>query len=300
MRGKKRTLVLKYLMVQFVAGGMTLRSSLLSDSWWEFMLIVALCLKLGLVPLHSWVVDLFGGISLIDCMILRVVSKIGPLLVLSYWLPSDWAFALRALSIVRRSFIGIIYGDLRHIMRCSSIIGTGWLSISAGLGTSTLLLCFIFYGVSNLVIFWLLEEVRVYSLSDSITGLVGRSKTKILVSLVLMTNLRLPIFLFFLVKLLIIVQTKWYFLLLATLILSRVSIIWYSRVINTIWSYERTSGLGWSSYNVSPILLVSYISSRIGRLILIIYLICWFSMLINATQLLIEERRQVNQYSSIY
>ena len=53
MRGKKRTLVLKYLMVQFVAGGMTLRSSLLSDSWWEFMLIVALCLKLGLVPLHS-------------------------------------------------------------------------------------------------------------------------------------------------------------------------------------------------------------------------------------------------------
>lgn len=30
--GKKRTLVLKYLIVQFVAGGITLRSSLLGDS----------------------------------------------------------------------------------------------------------------------------------------------------------------------------------------------------------------------------------------------------------------------------
>jgi len=89
MRGKKGTLVLKYLIVQFVAGRMTLGSSLLSDSWWELILVVALGLKLGLVPLHSWVVDLFGRISLMDCIVLRVVSKIGPLLILSHWLPGD-------------------------------------------------------------------------------------------------------------------------------------------------------------------------------------------------------------------
>lgn len=276
--GKKRTLVLKYLIVQFVAGGITLRSSLLGDSWWELILIVALCLKLRLVPLHSWVVDLFRGISLIDCIVLGVVSKIRPLLILSHWLPSDWAFALRALSIVGGSFIRIMYSDLRHIMRCSSIIRTRWLSVSARLGSTSLLLCFVFYGASNLIIFWLLEELRVYSLSDSITGLVSRSKLKIVVSLVLITNLRLPLFLFFIVKLVVILETKWYFLILRTLVLSGVSIIWYSRVINTIWSYEGTSALRWTSHNISPLLFTRYIVSRISRLLLVIYLICWFSM----------------------
>lgn len=106
--------------------------------------------------------------------------------------------------------------------------------MSARLGSTSLLLCFVFYGASNLIIFWLLEELRVYSLSDSITGLVSRSKLKIVVSLVLITNLRLPLFLFFIVKLVVILETKWYFLILRTLVLSGVSIIWYSRVINTI------------------------------------------------------------------
>ena len=278
MRGKKGTLVLKYLIVQFVARGITLGSSLLSDSWWELILVVALCLKLGLVPLHSWVVDLFGGISLMDCIVLRVVSKIRPLLILSHWLPRDWAFILRALSIVGGSFIRIMYRDLRHIIRCSSIIRTRWLSISARLRSTTLLLCFVFYGASNFIIFWLLEELGVYSLSDSITGLVAGSKIKMVVSLVLITNLGLPIFLFFMVKLVIILETKWYFLILVTLVLSRVSIIWYSRVINIVWSYEGTSTLGWTSHNLSPTLFTGYVISRISGLLLVIYLIYWFSM----------------------
>ena len=278
MRGKKRTLVLKYLIVQFVARRITLRSSLLSDSWWELILVVALCLKLGLVPLHSWVVDLFGRISLMDCIVLRVVSKIRPLLVLSHWLPRDWAFILRALSVVRGSFMRIIYRDLRHIMRCSSIIRTRWLTISARLRSTTLLLCFVFYRASNFVMFYLLEELGVYSLSDSMTGLVARSKIKMLVSLVLITNLGLPIFLFFMVKLVVILETKWYFLMLVTLVLSRVSIIWYSRVINIVWSYEGTSTLGWASHSLSPLLFTGYIISRVSGLLLVIYLIYWFSM----------------------
>ena len=278
MGGKKGTLVLKYLIVQFVAGRITLGSSLLSDSWWELILVVALSLKLGLVPLHSWVVDLFGGISLMDCMVLRVVSKIRPLLILSHWLPGDWAFMLRALSVVGRSFIRIMYRDLRHIIRCSSIIRTRWLSISAGLRLSTLTLCFIFYGASNFVMFILLDELGVYSLSDSMVGLVARSKMKMVVSLVLITNLRLPIFLFFIVKLVVILETKWYFLMLRTLVLSRVSIIWYSRVINIVWSYEGTSTLRWTSHNLSPLLFTGYIISRVSGLLLAIYVICWFSM----------------------
>jgi len=71
----------------------------------------------------------------------------------------------------------------------------------------------------------LLDELGVYSLSDSMIGLVAGSKMKMVVSLVLMTNLGLPIFLFFIVKLVVILETKWYFLMLRTLVLSRVSII---------------------------------------------------------------------------
>jgi hypothetical protein len=53
IRGKKRSLLLKYLMAQFVARGIVLRSSFVLVEWWHVLFILALSLKLGLVPLHS-------------------------------------------------------------------------------------------------------------------------------------------------------------------------------------------------------------------------------------------------------
>ena len=180
--------------------------------------------------------------SFIECFILRVVSKIRPLLVLFHWAP-DWTFSLRILSILRRSFLRIVYRDLRHILRSSSIIGTGWLCVAASYSLVLLFYSFIFYLLRNLVLFWALDKVRVYSLSDRAANLTISYKIKMLVSLILIRNVGLPIFLFFIVKLLVIVETKWYFFIILVLILRRISIVWYARIVNIIWSYEGQSAL---------------------------------------------------------
>ena len=274
---KKRSLLPKYLIAQFVAGGIVLRSSFVLVEWWHVLFILALSLKLRLVPLHSWVIDIFGGISLIECFVLRVVSKIGPLLVLLHWAP-DWCFNIRIISILGGSFIRIIYRDLRHILRCSSIIGTGWLCVAASFSTNLFVYSFVFYTLSNLILFWALDQLGTYNLSDRIVNLVPSYKMKIMVSFILIRNVRLPIFLFFIVKMLVIIETKWYFLIILVLILRRISIVWYARVINVIWSYERRSALVWHGMEVSSLFFSVFIISGISSILLVVYLICWISI----------------------
>ena len=277
IRGKKRSLLLKYLMAQFVARGIVLRSSFVLVEWWHVLFILALSLKLGLVPLHSWVIDIFGGISLIECFILRVVSKIGPLLVLLHWAP-DWCFNIRIISILRGSFIGIIYRDLRHILRCSSIIRTGWLCVAASFSLNLSIYSFVFYTLSNLILFWALDQLGTYNLSDGMVNLIPSYKIKMIVSFILIRNVRLPIFLFFMVKILVIIETKWYFLIILVLILRGISIVWYARVINVIWSYERGSALVWHRIEVSSLFFSVFVVSRISSILLVVYLICWISI----------------------
>ena len=155
---------------------------------------------------------------------MRVVSKIRPLLVLLHWAP-DWCFSIRIISILRGSFIGIIYGDLRHILRCSSIIRTRWLCVAASFSLNLFIYSFVFYTLSNLILFWALDQLRTYNLSDGMVNLIPSYKIKIMVSFILMRNVRLPIFLFFMVKMLVIIETKWYFLIMLVLILRGISIV---------------------------------------------------------------------------
>jgi len=56
-------------------------------------------------------------------------------------------------------------------------------------------------------------------------NLIPSYKIKIMVSFILIRNVRLPIFLFFIVKMLVIIETKWYFLIMLVLILRGISIV---------------------------------------------------------------------------
>jgi NADH:ubiquinone oxidoreductase subunit 2 (subunit N) len=100
-----------------------------------------------------------------------------------------------------------------------------------------------------------------YNLSDGMVNLIPSYKMKMIVSFILIRNVGLPIFLFFMVKLLVIVETKWYFLILLVLLLRRISIVWYARIINVIWSYERGASLVWQGIEVSSLFFTTFILS---------------------------------------
>ena len=232
IRGKKGTAVLKYLIVQFVARRIVLRSLLLSEEWWQVMLAVALSLKVGLVPLHTWVVDIIRALDLWEGFYLRVVSKVRPFILIACWLPSDWMYMLRAVSIVRRSFLGIMYSDSRHIMACSSIIRTRWVVIILRQGPEIVLMSIYLYGAHTIAVIWTIRVIRIASLSSWGQGHLRKSAS---LGLVLMANMGLPTYAFFVLKLYVVLETKWYILLLVSLLASRLSLVWYARMVNVAW-----------------------------------------------------------------
>lgn len=238
MGRKKGTALLKYLIVQFVAGGIVLGSLLLSEDWWQALLAIALSLKIGLVPLHSWVVDIFRALSLWERFYLSVVSKIRPLLLIVQWLPSDWIYPLGALSIVRGSLMGIIYSDTRHIIACSSIIGTRWLAIAMSQGPELRVVSILFYSFQSYAVIWSLHHFGASTLSNMATRTYPNQRLlfkSTRLGATLIANLRLPSYTFFALKLFVILETKWYLLLLVSLLASSLSLVWYSRIINILW-----------------------------------------------------------------
>ena len=281
IRRKKRTALLKYLIVQFVAGRIILRSLLLSEDWWQVLLAVALSLKMGLVPLHSWVVDIFRAISLWERFYLSVVSKIRPFLLIVQWLPSDWIYPLRALSIVRRSLMGMIYSDTRHIIACSSIIGTRWRVIAMSQGPELRVISIFLYGFQTYAVIWSLHHFGATSLLNMATRTYPNHRflyksTGLAVTLI--ANLRLPSYTFFALKLFVILETKWYLLLLVSLLASSLSLIWYSRIINILWVSDPRVYKGFSD---GPLTKLVWDVLLVGLVLITLWAIsvfCWLSI----------------------
>nr|BAD86515.1 NADH dehydrogenase subunit 2 [Doliolum nationalis] len=269
MGGKKGTAILKYLMVQFVAGGMVLGSLLLSEEWWQIMLAVALSLKMGLVPLHTWVVDILGALDLWEGFYLGVISKVGPFVLMACWLPSDWMYPLGVVSIIGGSLMGMMYSDSRHILACSSIMGTGWVVIVLGQGPEMVLTSIYLYGVHTMTLLWTTRAIRMASLSS--WGQRDLYKSMGMGAL-LMANLGLPTYAFFVLKLYVVLDTKWYFLLLTTLLASGVSLIWYSRMINVAWMKD-----GCFVPQLNPGSLSMKIHRKTGQMITVglLFLLCF-------------------------
>lgn len=275
IRRKKGTAILKYLIVQFVAGRIVLRSLLLSEEWWQIILAVALSLKIRLVPLHTWVVDILRALDLWERFYLRVISKVRPFVLIACWLPSDWIYPLGVVSIIRRSLIRIMYSDSRHILACSSIIGTRWVVIVLRQGPEIVLTSIYLYRVHTITLLWTTRAIRIASLSSWGQRDLYKSMG---IGALLIANLGLPTYAFFVLKLYVVLDTKWYFLLLTTLLASRVSLIWYSRMINVAWIKDRCF-----VPQLNPRSLSMKIHRKTGQMITVrlLFLLCfyWFSII---------------------
>lgn len=105
-----------------------------SDSMLDFLchliLLVGILYKVGLFPLHFWVVPVLRNTRILACFWL-----IGPQKVLSFWLISSMysyynkVSVFLITSIVLTSAIGVFLGlgktNVREILSCSSLIETG-------------------------------------------------------------------------------------------------------------------------------------------------------------------------------
>nr|YP_009111440.1 NADH dehydrogenase subunit 2 [Samaris cristatus]AFE62082.1 NADH dehydrogenase subunit 2 [Samaris cristatus] len=175
----------KYFLTQAVAAAMILFASLtnawitgqwlmqdMSEPFPTTLILVALSLKIGLAPLHSWMPEVLQGLDLTTGLILSTWQKLAPLALLIQVYPTSPAlmtfFGLS--STLVGGWGGLNQTQLRKLLAYSSIAHMGWMVLifqfSPPLTTLTLFM-YIFMTSSTFMIFKINNALSINTLSTS-------------------------------------------------------------------------------------------------------------------------------------
>nr|YP_010957408.1 NADH dehydrogenase subunit 2 [Remora brachyptera]WMY90709.1 NADH dehydrogenase subunit 2 [Remora brachyptera] len=185
----------KYFLTQATAAAMLLFASV-TNAWltgqWDIlqmshplpstMLTLALALKVGLAPLHSWLPEVLQGLDLTTGLILSTWQKLAPFALLLQTTPenSNILVLLGATSTLIGGWGGLNQTQLRKILAYSSIAHLGWMVLVLPFYPSLTLLALLTYLImtfSTFLVFKLNKATNVNSLA------ISWSKTPIITTL---------------------------------------------------------------------------------------------------------------------
>lgn len=216
------------------------------------MLAVALLIKLGAAPFHYWFPAVAAGVGWYQNFLLITVQKIGPLIILRYiWGTHQILILVVGASVIVGGVGGLNQSSLRKLMAYSSINHLGWLLVACGFGLKFILIYFIIYSLTNLILVRTLHFSGVYYLSQvyyyNSTGVLG-----VLIILIWFSFGGLPPFVGFLGKWMVIrliVESQINGLCFLIIIISLVSLYYYTRVCYTIIRQSSNCPLVWGGAN---------------------------------------------------
>nr|AVP25710.1 NADH dehydrogenase subunit 2 [Scaphiophryne marmorata] len=175
----------KYFLTQAAASALILFSSLI-NTWafgeWNISslssslsipLSIAICMKLGLAPLHFWMPEVLQGIPLMTGLILSTWQKIAPMALLiqiSHTTNLPLMVTLGLTSIVVGGWGGINQTQLRKIMAFSSIGHLGWMIIILKFNPQLTLFNFIMYIIMTSALFLTLIAMSTTKMSQLSTS----------------------------------------------------------------------------------------------------------------------------------
>nr|BAP58991.1 NADH dehydrogenase subunit 2 [Psettodes cf. erumei MAC-2104]BBU26255.1 NADH dehydrogenase subunit 2 [Psettodes erumei] len=177
----------KYFLTQATAAAMLLFAST-SNAWlsgqWDIqqmthplpttMIILALALKIGLAPMHSWLPEVLQGLDLTTGLILSTWQKLAPFALLLQIHPSNptTITILGILSTLVGGWAGLNQTQLRKILAYSSIAHLGWMILVLQFSPSLTLLALLTYFIMTLsafLVFKLNKATNINMLSTSWT-----------------------------------------------------------------------------------------------------------------------------------
>nr|YP_010960354.1 NADH dehydrogenase subunit 2 [Synchiropus atrilabiatus]WNH37718.1 NADH dehydrogenase subunit 2 [Synchiropus atrilabiatus] len=162
----------KYFIVQAAAAAMILFSAVIK-AWFTgewiinpfsepistSLLILALALKLGLAPTHSWLPDVLQGLNLTTGMVLSTWQKIAPLTLMLQASKAEPSLmiTLGVISILVGGLGGLSQTQTRKIMAYSSIAHLGWMAVALPMAPHLTLLALTLYVITTYCMFSLLS-----------------------------------------------------------------------------------------------------------------------------------------------
>nr|AGX84963.1 NADH dehydrogenase subunit 2 [Ammodytes personatus] len=175
----------KYFLTQATAAAMLLFAST-TNAWltgqWEIqqmthplptmMITIALALKIGLAPVHSWLPEVLQGLDLTTGLILSTWQKLAPFALLVQIQPTNSTIliALGVTSTLVGGWGGLNQTQLRKILAYSSIAHLGWMILILQFSPSLTLLALLTYLLmtfSTFLVFKLNKATNINALATS-------------------------------------------------------------------------------------------------------------------------------------
>nr|ACT80191.1 NADH dehydrogenase subunit 2 [Bradysia amoena] len=169
------------------------------------LMMLALMMKLGAAPFHFWFPNVMENINWMNSMLLMTWQKIGPMIILSYFIKLNVTFII---FILLSTFIGAFGGlnqiSLRKLMAFSSINHLGWMFIAIMYNENIWIMYFIIYSFLNFCLIYLFKIFQIFYLNQLYSIFIEHPLLKFTLLISILSLGGLPPFLGFLPKWLII------------------------------------------------------------------------------------------------
>nr|WNX95058.1 NADH dehydrogenase subunit 2 [Etheostoma punctulatum] len=197
----------KYFLVQATGAAMILFAST-TNAWltgqWDIqqmahplpitVITLALALKIGLAPVHSWLPEVLQGLDLVTGLILSTWQKLAPFALLLQIQPasSTILIALGLASTLVGGWGGLNQTQLRKILAYSSIAHLGWMILVLQFSPSLTLLTLLTYFIMTLSAFLVFKLNKSTSINMLATSWAKAPALTALVPLILLSLGGLP------------------------------------------------------------------------------------------------------------
>nr|WNH20959.1 NADH dehydrogenase subunit 2 [Cirrhitus pinnulatus] len=197
----------KYFLAQATAAAMILFASL-SSAWltgqWEIlqmyhpfpatMVTMALAMKVGLAPMHSWLPEVIQGLDLVTGLVVSTWQKLAPFALMLQMQPfNSKIFLFMGLtSTLVGGWGGLNQTQLRKILAYSSIAHLGWMVLILPYSSSLTLLTLLIYFFMTTAAFLLFKHNKVTNINSLSTAWVKAPALTALLPLILLSLGGLP------------------------------------------------------------------------------------------------------------
>nr|YP_009024650.1 NADH dehydrogenase subunit 2 [Lanceolaria lanceolata]AHN13432.1 NADH dehydrogenase subunit 2 [Lanceolaria lanceolata] len=233
----------KYLIPQSLGSTIFIASAIVSSHFnnSQILMLMAMCLKLGVAPLHFWFPPVMASLQLTPAFILLTWQKIAPILAISSFNPPlvKSIMPIAMISALWGGIMGLNQTDIRSLLTYSSISHTGWMLASISSNSIILIAYLTTYIMINSSIFTFLTKESASSYKQLFSP---KEPTKLFILAVSILSLGgLPPLVGFVMKLLVLMNTEAKLIIILGLVIGALTSLFFylSLTFSTLLSFNK-------------------------------------------------------------